>query len=86
MRNLGIVTKIFTGDSKEYAKVVAKEVGIEEVYSELLPQDKFKLLEEEIDKYDNHVAFVGDTIFKGSIGNYQYPQRGQPLGLKKEDT
>ena len=62
LRNLGIVTKIFTGDSKEYAKVVAKEVGIEEVYSELLPQDKFKLLEEEIDKYDNHVAFVGDGI------------------------
>ena len=21
----------------------------------------------------DHVAFVGDTIFKGSIGNYQYP-------------
>lgn len=62
LRNLGIATKIFTGDSKEYAKVVAKEVGIDEVYSELLPQDKFKLLEEEIDKYDNHVAFVGDGI------------------------
>lgn len=62
LRNLGIITKIFTGDSKEYAKVVAKEVGIDEVYSELLPQDKFKLLEEEIDKYDNHVAFVGDGI------------------------
>ena len=62
LRNLGITTKIFTGDSKEYAKVVAKEVGIEEVYSELLPQDKYKLLEEEIDKYDNHVAFVGDGI------------------------
>ena len=62
LRNLGIATKIFTGDSKEYAKVVAKEVGIEEVYSELLPQDKFKLLEEETLKFNDHVAFVGDGI------------------------
>lgn len=62
LRNLGIISKIFTGDSKEYAKVVAKEIGIEEVYSELLPHDKFKLLEDEILKNNNHVAFVGDGI------------------------
>ena len=58
----GIVTKIFTGDNKEYAQVVAKEIGVDQVYYELLPQDKFKLLEEEIKKYDNHVAFIGDGI------------------------
>ncbi len=29
----------------------------------------------------DHVAFVGDTIFKGSIGNYQYPG-GNPIDLQ----
>lgn len=62
LKKLGIKIKIFTGDSKEYANVVAKEIGIDDVYAELLPQDKFTLLEEEIVKYDNHVAFVGDGI------------------------
>jgi len=62
LHNLGIITKIFTGDSKEYSNTVAKEVGIDEVYCELLPEDKYNLLEEEIQKYDNRVAFVGDGI------------------------
>lgn len=62
LHNLGITTKIFTGDNKEYSLMVAKDIGIDDVYYELLPQDKFKLLEDEIAKYDNHVAFVGDGI------------------------
>lgn len=62
LHDRSIITKIFTGDSKEYSQIVAKDIGIDDVYSELLPQDKFKLLESEIEKYDNHVAFVGDGI------------------------
>ena len=62
LKELNINCKIFTGDSEEYADIVAKKLGINEVYSKLLPQDKFKLLEEEIIKYNNHVAFVGDGI------------------------
>ena len=30
----------------------------------------------------DHTAFVGDTIFKGSIGNYQYPG-GDPEDLQR---
>lgn len=62
LKELNINCKIFTGDSEEYADIVAKKLGINEVYFKLLPQDKFKLLEEEIIKYNNHVAFVGDGI------------------------
>lgn len=62
LKEMGIDTKIFTGDSKEFSEVVAKSIGINDVYYELLPQDKFRLLESEIEKYDNHVAFVGDGI------------------------
>ena len=62
LKKLNINTKIFTGDSLEYAAIVSKEIGVNEVYAELLPTDKYKLLEEEINKYDNKVAFVGDGI------------------------
>ena len=62
LNNLGITTKIFTGDNKDYSIRVAKQIGINDICYELLPQDKYKLLESEIDKYDNHVAFVGDGI------------------------
>lgn len=41
MKNLGIKNIIMlTGDSKKVGEAVAKKLGITEVYSELLPQDK----------------------------------------------
>lgn len=61
----GIVTKMFTGDNKEVASKIAQELGIKEVKSEMLPDDKYKELEREISKYQNtkgKVAFVGDGI------------------------
>lgn len=62
LNKMGINTKMFTGDSKDYALAVSNKVGIKDVYYELLPQDKFNLLEKDIRKYNNHVAFVGDGI------------------------
>ena len=62
LSEMGINTKMFTGDSKDYALAVSNKVGIKDVYYELLPQDKFDLLEKDILKYNNHVAFVGDGI------------------------
>lgn len=62
LKELGIKTKMFTGDDKEIALNIANRVGIDEVYYELLPQDKFKLLEDELAKKDGVVAFVGDGI------------------------
>lgn len=51
---------MLTGDKKEVAEAVAKEVGIDKVYSELLPQDKVSKVEELLKT--NKVAFVGDGI------------------------
>ena len=62
LSEMGINTKMFTGDSKDYAFAVSNKVGIKDVYYELLPQDKFDLLEKDILEYNNHVAFVGDGI------------------------
>lgn len=64
LHKLGINTKMFTGDKKEIAEKIAKEVGIKAVKSEMLPQDKYNELDTIIAKRDEHqkVAFVGDGI------------------------
>lgn len=62
LKEMGIKTKMFTGDDKDIANKIAKKVAIDEVYYELLPQDKYTLLEEEINKNNSIVAFVGDGI------------------------
>ncbi len=61
----GVVTKMFTGDSKEIALEIAKKVGIEKVEYEMLPQDKYNKLEKEFEKNNlgkKKIAFVGDGI------------------------
>ena len=61
----GIKTIMLTGDHKDVAENVAKELKIDEFYAELLPQDKVSKLEEFINKKNNkksNVAFVGDGI------------------------
>ena len=64
LHKLGINTKMFTGDKKEIAEKIAKEVGIKAVKSEMLPQDKYNELDTIIAKRDERqkVAFVGDGI------------------------
>ena len=55
---------MLTGDSKRVADQVAKELGIQEVYSELLPADKVSKVEELLHKKSekDKLAFVGDGI------------------------
>lgn len=57
-------TIMLTGDSKTVADSVAKELGIDEVYSELLPSDKVAKVEELLAKKNrkSKLAFVGDGI------------------------
>lgn len=62
LKEMGIKTKMFTGDDKEIANKIAKKVAIDEVYYELLPQDKYKLLDETITNSKEYIAFVGDGI------------------------
>ncbi len=53
-------TVMLTGDREEVAKKVAGELGVDKVYSELLPSDKVHKVEELLK--DSTVAFVGDGI------------------------
>ena len=57
-------TIMLTGDSKHVADQVAGELGIQEVYSELLPADKVSRVEELLNQKSekDKLAFVGDGI------------------------
>ncbi|WP_297125308.1 heavy metal translocating P-type ATPase [uncultured Eubacterium sp.] len=65
MKDCGVrKTVMLTGDSKKVADAVAKELGADEVYSELLPADKVSQVEQLLaDKGEKEkLAFVGDGI------------------------
>lgn len=62
LKKLGITPYMFTGDNKDVALNIAKKVGIGNTKYELLPEDKYKLLEEEISSNNGITAFVGDGI------------------------
>lgn len=65
LKNAGVEkTIMLTGDTKRVAQQVASELGIEEVYSELLPADKVSKVEELIENKSEKakLAFVGDGI------------------------
>ena len=65
LKDLGIKkTVMLTGDTKRVAERVGKELGLDEVYSELLPTDKVEKLEE-IYKFkspEGKLVFAGDGI------------------------
>ena len=53
---------LLTGDKKENALTLQKELGIDRVYSELTPEDKTTILEQEMLNNKMNVGFVGDGI------------------------
>ena len=57
-------TVMLTGDKKEVGESVAKEIGIDKVYTQLLPADKVKKVEELLKTKSpkGKLAFVGDGI------------------------
>ena len=65
LKDVGIKNTIMlTGDNKNVADKVAKDIGIDEVYSELLPGDKVSKIEDILSKKNSKgkVLFVGDGI------------------------
>ncbi|MBC7475282.1 MAG: heavy metal translocating P-type ATPase [Candidatus Sericytochromatia bacterium] len=61
LKNKGMKVVMLTGDSTNTAKSIAKSCGIDEIYSELLPEDKVKVIKELSQKYGK-VAMVGDGV------------------------
>ncbi|AGU16138.1 heavy metal translocating P-type ATPase [Fusobacterium vincentii 3_1_36A2] len=65
LKDIGIKKSVMlTGDVEKVAKKVGEELGLDEIYSNLLPQDKVSKFEEIIKNKDSkgNVVFVGDGI------------------------
>lgn len=64
LKELGVKTKMFTGDKRKVAEQIAKKVNVDEVKFEMLPQDKYNELEKVLNsnKTNKKVAYVGDGI------------------------
>ncbi|NYT12717.1 MAG: heavy metal translocating P-type ATPase, partial [Methanomassiliicoccales archaeon] len=61
LRSLGIRTYMLTGDSKEVAEAVSKELGIDDYFAQVLPHEKAEYIES-LREEGYHVAMVGDGI------------------------
>ena len=61
LKQQGVKTVMLTGDNKIAAKSVANEIGMDYVYSDLMPEDKLNILDTIRNKFGD-VAMVGDGI------------------------
>ncbi|MCD7885344.1 MAG: heavy metal translocating P-type ATPase [Lachnospiraceae bacterium] len=62
LKELGIRKAVMmTGDSERTAKAVAAQIGVDEYFAEVLPEDKAKFIQEE-HRNGRHVIMVGDGI------------------------
>ncbi len=61
LKKLNIKTYMFTGDKKESALKIGDKLGIDEIYYEMLPQEKFTKYEE-VKNNEKTLMFVGDGV------------------------
>ncbi len=61
LKNQGVKTFMLTGDNKGAAISIASEIGVDYVYSNLMPEDKLNILDTVRNKFGD-VAMVGDGI------------------------
>ncbi|WP_313750961.1 heavy metal translocating P-type ATPase [Streptomyces parvus] len=61
LRALGLTPILLTGDNRAVAEAVAAEVGIDEVYAEVMPQDKVDVVKR-LQAEGRSVAMVGDGV------------------------
>jgi Cd2+/Zn2+-exporting ATPase len=61
LKRRGVKTVMLTGDNETIAKTIAKKIKIDDFYSELLPQEKVKIIKE-LSRKHKHVSMIGDGV------------------------
>ncbi|MCB1023958.1 MAG: cation-translocating P-type ATPase, partial [Acidobacteria bacterium] len=61
LKTLGVVSVMVTGDNHSPAQEVARKIGIERVHSEMLPEDKLRIIQELTSEFGK-VGMVGDGV------------------------
>ena len=61
LADMGIKTAMLTGDNEQIAKTVAKKLGVDTYFAQVLPQDKVGKIKE-LQEEGNVVAMVGDGV------------------------
>jgi high-affinity K+ transport system ATPase subunit B len=74
LQSIGITPALLTGDNAAAANAIAGSVGITEVHSNLLPEDKMSLIKN-YNESDNKVCMIGD----GVNDRLRFPQLTQAL-------
>ena len=61
LKGIGIRTAMLTGDSRQVAEAIGRDIGVDEVHAELLPSEKVTIIES-FQAQGRKVAMVGDGI------------------------
>lgn len=61
LKGKGIRTIMLTGDTEEVASYVARETEVDEYYAQLLPEEKVRMIDELLERFE-HVVMVGDGV------------------------
>jgi Zn2+/Cd2+-exporting ATPase len=65
LRGVGLAhVVLITGDTRQTADAIGRDVGITEIHAELLPADKVRVVDDLVQRY-GHVAMVGDGVNDG---------------------
>jgi len=62
LKKRGFKLVMLTGDLREIAKKIARRLGIDQYFAELLPNDKVEVMEELMGGRERHAAMVSDCI------------------------
>ncbi|GIO34242.1 MULTISPECIES: heavy metal translocating P-type ATPase [Paenibacillus] len=61
LQSIGVKVAMLTGDRSETAQVIGRQIGVDLIYSDLLPEEKVKYVKQLREEY-GHVVMVGDGV------------------------